>query len=349
MFRRRGKGGGAAVADRHDPRTTLDLTRVDLPDPFLGDPELRGAYRALTSGDWSALERFLSDSSRAWMLRPILSGDVVDLEAVTVDRWVEHGGSHRAKVFKASIVVRDALRAWFATVRPEGEGAVEPDGGLMVEAEERFLSQIESAEDLLYEVVAGRPTLADPWEMLLVTGRCRGLSLETLRDRFDGAHTRSTFHPGACREYLQSLSKKWGGSTTASLDFARWIEAEAPPLSPTREALPTVHIERGIFEFGIDDLAEYLHQPDVVRELSDGLTRLLDGLPGRAPTELLPALNAYVLALTVDSPETAQLMGDALERVGDRFTEWPWSLYGDDVAAVFHQIRTEQMRFAGRY
>ena len=60
-------------------------------------------------------------------------------------------------------------------------------------------------------------------------------------------------------------------------------------------------------------------------------------------------LNAYVLALSADNRMTVGLLTDALTRIDNRPTEWPWSIFSDDVAAVFAEVQADQLRLASRY
>ena len=99
--------------------------------------------------------------------------------------------------------------------------------GEMVVAD--YQETLKQAERDLYDIVRERPSLSDPWVFLLISGRGLGVRLEELRQRFDNAHSRHPFRPDACREYIEGLTEKWGGSQDATFDFARWVEQEAPP------------------------------------------------------------------------------------------------------------------------
>jgi hypothetical protein len=324
------------------PPTENHGPRPDRFDPFLGDDELRTAFRALVDGDWNRLERFLDVSPNSWMFGPTVTSPLLGLETVTFERWVEFKESPRARTYYASVKVRDAYtdRGW-STTEPGPAGS---------EAEaERFTKHLMAAEEILHEAVVDRPAMVDPWVTLLVSGRGLQLDLEQLRERFDNAHSRSPFRPDACREYMQSLAKKWNGSTIATFDFARWIEAESPPDSPARECLPMAHIEKGLLERGPANLASYLMDSDVVAELATGLLNFLEATPAPAPAEHLGVLNAYALALTVDSEATARLVNETFARIDGRPSEYPWSIYAEDIADVFSEIQADQLRFASRH
>ncbi|MEM7273203.1 MAG: hypothetical protein AAF547_09010 [Actinomycetota bacterium] len=324
-------------------KTALDERRADRLDPFLYDAELRNAYRFLVDGDWRRLERFLEESHLAWMFGDIILSDLVDLETVTFERWVDFKQTPRSRTYYASVQIRDAFRERAAIA------AASTDGTIPRHEHQRFINRLNAAEEILYEVVTDRPALADPWVQLLVSGRGLQVHLEELRERFENAHSRGPFRPDATRQYLMSLTKKWGGSNTATFDFARWIEEESDDASPAREALPIAHIERGVLEHGLTDLATYLMQPDVVAELANGLLRFLQATPNPAPTEALGVLNAYALAITPEGESTARLAIETFARIDNRPTLYPWTAYSDDVSEVFTAIQAEQLRFANRF
>ncbi len=309
----------------------MERPRLDRFDPFLGDTDLREAYCALVDGDWRQLEQFLAASPKSWMFGPIVTSPIVGLETVTFERWVAFRQSPRARVYYAAVLLRDA----FAT----GDRT----------ADERFVARLSAIEEILYEVISDRPAMADPWIVLLASGRGLQVDLDEIRERFDNAHSRTPFRPDACRQYLQSLTKKWGGSNIATLDFARWVEREAPETSAAREALPTAHIELGLHEGGTSNLLGYLGTPEVAAELAAGLLAFLQATPAPAPTDALGVLNAYGLATTVDSPSTAQLVTETFARIDNRPTEFPWSVFADDITDVFSEIQADQLRAASRY
>ena len=137
------------------------------------------------------------------------------------------------------------------------------DGQTLEGLQDRLLS----AEELLFEVVAERPAMTDPWVYLLMSGRGRGLKLPELRSRFDNAHSRSEFRADACHEYMQGLTAKWGGTQKVVFEFARWVENESPEDSPARECLPIAHIEQGLVHDGGNGFGSYLRQAHVSDEL----------------------------------------------------------------------------------
>ena len=329
--------------------------RTDRFDPFLGDAELRNAYRNLMDGDWRRLEAFLDSSPKAWMYSSAIISPIVGIEPITFARWAEVAGSPRARSFQAAVSIRDAFeaRATYET-KAADPSALEyaerlrlQDEGEAVVAE--YQETLKDAERELYDVVRERPSLSDPWVFLLISGRGLGVRLEELRQRFDNAHSRQPFRPDACREYLEGLTDKWGGSQDATFDFARWVEQEAPPDSAARLSLPVAHIEQGLLEAGGANLAPYLNEEAVLAELVTALESFLRATPSPAPTEALYALNAYALAVSADSPNTSYMMTEVFDRIGNRPTTYPWSLYKEQISDVFNEIEADQRRFASRY
>jgi len=335
--------------------------RLDRFDPFLTDVELRNSYRYLVDGDWRRLEAFLEDSPKAWLFTSIITSELVGIETVTFARWVEVMNSPRARSYEAGGLIRDA----YEMREMAKEQAVIPSAAVVPAARathhdpslarhmEMVLNDAQQllvqAERLLYDVVRSRPGLSEPWVFLLESGRGIGLRLEELRQRFDNAHSRDPFRPDACRQYLEGLLQKSGGSQEATFDFARWIEHEAPPDAPARMCLPVAHIEQGLFDYKGTNLAAYLNQEEVVAELVTSLESFLRATPSPAPTETLPALNAYALAVSADSPTTAHLVAEVFDRIGSRPTAYPWSLYKEGIPGVFGEIQSDQLRFSSRY
>ncbi len=324
------------------PATPVERPRVDRLDPFLGDRDLRTAYRALADGDWRRLEKFLDNSPNAWMFRSIATGETVGLELVTFERWAEFRGSPKSRVYLASARMRDAFTTRAA--------AMATNGGLLSDDEHlEFTGRLKEAEGLLREVVADRPAMAEPWIGLMISARGLGADLDEIRERYENAHSRAPFRPDGCKEYIESLTKKWGGSTIATFDFARWLEAEAQPSSPAREALPMAHIEKARYDNGLEEIADHLTKPEVVEELAEGLHNFLQAIPTQAPTESLGALNAYALALSVNDDLTARLVTETFARIDNRPTEYPWSIYAEDINHVFSEIQADQLRLASRF
>ena len=323
-------------------KSPIEQPRLDRLDPFLADDDLRSAYRALVDGDWPSLEAFLANNPKAWMFRSIVTGDVVGLEPVAFERWVEFQNSPRSRVFLASALLRDAYAS-------SADIAASNVGVATESEEEHFHQQLNIVEEILFEVVQARPAMADPWVVLLASGRGLGVELEELRKRFESAHSRESFRPDACHEYLQSLTKKWRGSNVATMDLAHWIQAESSPDSPARAVLPLAHIEKGVLEEGKDGLFGYLAKREVADELTEGVSNFVAAIPRDTPTEALGVLNAYALALNINDRVTARLMTDVLARIDNRPTNSPWSLLGEDINGVFSEVQADQLRLAGRH
>ncbi len=341
--------------NQHSKDGPVQSPRLDRFDPFLADVELRNAYRHLVDGDWRRLEAFLENSPKYWLYSTAITGQIVGIETITFSRWAETTNSPRAHSYHAAALIRDAHETRAAVETRVATAAFRAEHG-DIEAARRaeeaaadYQDSLKRAERHLYDVIRDRPGLSDPWVFLLISGRGLGVRLEELRQRFDNAHSRDPFRPDACREYLEGLTEKWGGSQDATFDFARWIEQEAPPDSPARMSLPIAHLEHGLLDGEGANLAAYLNEEAVVGELAGALESFLWATPSPAPTEVLPVLNAYALAVSADSPVTAHLVAEAFERIGNRPTAYPWSLYKEHIPEVFSEIQVDQLRFAGRY
>ncbi len=335
--------------------SVVPAPRLDRFDPFLGDVELRNGYRYLVDGDWRRLESFLDSSSKYWLFSSTVTSQLVGVETITFLRWMESTNSPRARCYHAAALIRDAYQVRAAVESRVADPVFRAEYGdaeVARHSEDAIADCHESlkqAERDLYDVIRHRPGLSDPWVFLLISGRGLGVRLEELRQRFDNAHSRDPFRPDACREYLEGLTEKWGGSQEATFDFARWIEQEAPADSPARMSLPVAHLEQGLLDGQGSKLAAYLNQESVVGELAGALESFLLATPPSGPTETLPVLNAYALAISADSSLTAHLMTEVFDRIAQRPTAYPWSLYKENIPEVFAEIQTDQRRFSAKH
>ena len=158
---------GSAADGQRPRRSTIDLSRPDRFDPFLADVELRSAYRAQVDGDITPLERFLEMSSKSWMFGPIITGDIVGLEPVAFERWVDFKCSPRSRVLYAQIQIRDAFAARRRDLDLRADGLVVPAGGqqgedeggmplavdgLLRQADELFVTRLSAAEEIVVRV-----------------------------------------------------------------------------------------------------------------------------------------------------------------------------------------------------
>jgi hypothetical protein len=308
-------------------------------DPFLGDDDLRAVYRALLAGRWDEfLERMEADAS-GWLASSIITSDDAAIETIVFRHLVDARPSAMALTLLAAAQARDAWE--LVAAHPALDTVPSP-------LRHRFESRMVEAESLLHEAVQIRTDLIEAWVHLLSTGRGLRQDPRELRTRFEHVHSRSPFRPDATRHYLLALGRRGAGNESAQLDFARWVEAEAPAAAPARMALPAAHLERGL----ADDPASstrYLARPDTVIEIAKALTAYLEATPAVAtPTELLP-LNTFALAMTVEGRSTAALATECFRRIDNRPTSYPWSLYQEDIAAVFSEVQRTQLRSAARH
>jgi hypothetical protein len=305
-------------------------------DPFLGDADLRRAYRSLLDGRWAELELALRGEAGGWLLRSILTSDDAAIETVVFRRLAEAASSGAALALLGGAQVRDA---WSLVA-----GAGGPVAG-----RDQLRVQLTEAEAVLEQAAMKELDLADPWVHLLSSGRGLRMGVIQLRDRFEQAQRLEPFRPDACREYLLGL-RRGGGNDPGLFDFARWVEEEAPPGSPAREVLPRAHLE---FATGLaprESLTTHLARPETRDELAAALSSFLEATPVPARPVDLATLNAYGLAMTISDAQTARLTRECFRRIGNRPTSYPWSLYpGEGIAAVFTEVQRVQLRSADRY
>ncbi len=326
--------------------------RLDRFDPFLGSVEMRTAYKSLVDGDWTKLEGYFGDSPMSWLFGYIATSRAVGIETVTFERWDEARKHPQARTMHAAAMIRDVFEE-MAEVEPSKRSANNSGSTRLSQIDSVRLADLQqrlkAAELMLFEVVTENPAKADPWVYLLISGRGLGIKLTELRSRFDNAHSRAEYRADACHEYLQGLTAKWGGSQKAAFEFARWVEEEAPADSPARECLPVAHIEEGLLQDGGDGFASYLTQAHVADELLGSAAKFLRSTPNQAEYHHLPTLNAYGLVLNAYSAPSARILTEVFDRIANRPTSYPWVLYKEEIIEVFHEIQSDQRRYASRY
>lgn len=330
------------------PKVTAEVgspseVRLQHFDPFLGDDEMRSAYRCLVEGSWSELELYVDTSPHAWMFNQAVTSEVAGIETITFERWVERSGHPMSHVLHAGAIIRDALEARSEAGIPHArfKGAETDPSDAVLPQTHRAL---QTAEAILYDVISSNPSLADPWVYLLQSGRATGEKLTTLRERFDNAHSRSPFRTDAVHHYLQALTKKWGGSQHSMFEFAHWVDKEAPFDAPSRGALPSAHLEQGLLADGPNGFDNYLSQSGVAAEISTSLLQFLRDSATPATLEQLWALNSFALATVPQDAASARLLMEAFTRIEDRPTLYPWTLYQEPIADVFGVVRADKLR-----
>lgn len=312
-------------------------------DPFLDDAYLREIYQLLQSGEWVDFGEALEHHEDPWVAKSILTSNDAAIETVVFQRFHEAMPSAGSLSLLGGAQVRDAWNIL---------DTIDPD---MAEAEfaridARFQESLATAEETLQQAVILRPALADPWIHLLNSGRGLGIDLQELRTRFENAHSRMPFRPDACHQYLLGLSSRGGGADGAMFDLARWLQAEAPTYSSARMALPMAHLEYGLSDSSNLTLTEHLSLEETVDELTPALAAFLLATPSEAESSQLLVLNAFGLAMTVNSEETARLTRECFRRIDNRPTSYPWSLYEDEeIVDVFNEVQRTQLRAAERF
>ena len=308
-------------------------------DPFFDDDGLRRIYRALQSGKWDEFLSLLDAGRTSWLARSLLTAEDAAVETVVFRRLVEARPTAQTLTLLGAAQARDA---WALVAGYVSLEVVPPELRNELEA------QMVEAEVVLDEALSVRPAMIEPWIHLLSTGRGLRLDLRELRSRFERVHTREPFRPDAVLEYLLGLSYRGGGDDAAMFDFANWVNLEAPHDSPAQIVLPSAHIEYGLGS-SPRSLTDHLSLPDTSGDVAKALARYLRAIPVDAPPWHLPCLNAFALAITVESEETASLAKECFRRIDNRLSSYPWSLYEEDIAAVFVEVQRAQLRSAARF
>ncbi|MEM7341691.1 MAG: hypothetical protein AAF467_23790 [Actinomycetota bacterium] len=308
-------------------------------DPFLGDSGLRQCYHLLHQGAWAEFDAALDGAPDSWLHPFLLLSEDASIETVVFERYADARPSPRSLTYLGGARIRDGYER-LATL---GRDATVSD-------RQAFEQQLTAAEALLVDASREKLTAADPWILLLFSGRGLKLDLDTLRDRFENAHSRSPFRADACFHYLLGLGSRSGGSDVAMFDFARWVADEDEPSSPAMFCLPVAHLERGLGPETPHSLTEYLAEPEPVEELTAGLRDYLWETQSEATSPDLLTLNAYALAVTVVDVESARLVRECFRRIDNRPTAYPWIIDEDNnVATVFADIQRAQLRAASRF
>ncbi|MCP3935771.1 MAG: hypothetical protein GY708_10410 [Actinomycetia bacterium] len=309
-------------------------------DLCLGDEKIRSAYDRAVAGGWEHLDDLFDSREDAWLVGQIFADELSEVLVSTMADWAEAAPSSTSVSMMGLTQVRDAWRyRGFAS-----DSEIDP------EVQEQFVTRLELADASLTVARNLDTTAAAPWAAKIVTARDLGKGLKQLHECFDNAHAAEPFRPDACAAMLQATSAKWGGSDEFMFDFARWIEREAPPDAPAREALPMAHLEKAI---GSNDNgvkpSSYFVDSAVNHEVADAATSFLDAIGDKAEAMHLGALNTYLVALFPLSRATTALVERIISAIAGRPTPMPWRYYGDDISEGYRVVRKERREIASRF
>lgn len=304
----------------------------------MGDADIRAALTMAANRHWGDLGALLEASPDRWLITQVLVGP----EGMPVDLFEEWARADLDGPGVGLLAMASVNHSWRR--RLVTDGTVPMSDG-------EFRDSIENAEVLLLSAADREPDSPEPWVYLLAAARALGNGRQVLRDRYEQAHERHPFHPGACNQFLLGEAGLWanrGESPQAMYTFVAWVDEHAPPSSPARLVVPRLHLEMGYRSAGSESATEYLRRADVARVLADGLGRYLGAIGGMAETRHLPVLNHYALTLTPTDRESAELVDECFQCIGERVTAAPWNLFGD-VRDRFDQVRTHRLADASAY
>ena len=288
-------------------------------DPYFGDAETRAACESLENGSWEQADALLNERNNdSWTFGKITSAASVE----TAQAWAADNATGRSLTVLGAAEI-DA--AW--EVRGNGPGS-----SVGVFGAASFHQILGQAEETLRKAIELDDDLATPWGYLMSVGMGLGKPVEERRSYFDEAHRRDPFHSAAVSSATQALAAKWGGSSEELLEFARWVDSEAPEGHPARMALPCVYHENA-FQAGFAVKAEggnflvgyssYLDDD----ELLESLTRLLNATPEIAPPSLVSALNYHFYVALPGQPGAEAIHMQLLKALDNRNTDYPWGSF----------------------
>jgi len=255
-------------------------------------------------------------------------------------KWVTESPTSRSVTRLGAAYTRDA---WALRGRKIAEHVDE-------NAWEGFFGGLQQAEATLQHAATLNPSDAEPWVAMLKTARGLQMSNDDVHDRFQQAHSRQPFHPGACRQLLQTLCAKWVGTHEEMFAFARWVHEHAPADSAARDALSVAHFEFVLAE-GLKP-SEYFTRAEVQAELvgaAQAYLAALGALGDRAPAHHVAPLNWILLALQPMSKEAAETVLEVIAKIDGRPSAAPWDYYGGNRVARFTRTVAERRADVARF
>ncbi len=308
-------------------------------DFCLGDPDLRSGYDRLLTGDVAGFDAFCERREDDWLVITALLDDESNITTAHLGAWATAHPHGRSIGWLGRAEVKEA---WAIRGTTYAEHVADEAWG-------PFHQGLQTAEATFGEAARVNPGSADPWIGLITAGLGLGRDLNVVLGHFNAAQARAPFRPDACHAALQALCDKWLGSHEEMFDFARWIDAEAPPASAARSVLPLAHLEYAQREASeTRTLSWYLSKPDVSKELRIAARRFLDASPAIAEIQHLSTLNHYAMMLTPVDVETARLVEECIRRIAGRPTGGPWNRFGNP-AQQYKSITNKVLRRAATF
>lgn len=282
-------------------------------DPLEGNATAHAWERRLREGQWREFGAFLREQSdieeRDYYLSTL--SQAIRGWPAWVDRWVEEQpGDVNARLFRAW---RYKDYAWEAR---GGGGANTVQRG----AWDLFFSRLEAADADLALAADLAPDDAGPWALMVTTARGRQLGIPELRRRFAEADQRSPLHTLACRNVLQGVAAKWGGSHELMFELARGMSSRAPMGSPIHALIPTTHLEFWLQEQN----NAYWQSPLVRQEIVEAGRKALSQ-PIQTPY-LISTRNAFACCYWLLNEPA--LLAAQIQEINGIITRSPWHYFG---------------------
>lgn len=259
-------------------------------------PAVRDLLLAVPEGEWEPLLRGLGDGEgvREWL------AEVIEKEPEPALALLVSASCHIHWAWEART---DTLATYVSA-----------------EQFRLFHERLRIAEEQLYEVAEREPAWAEPWHLLLITGRGLEVGPTPAYERFEAVVRRQPEHLGAHLQYLQQVAAKWGGSEEEMHHFAWTAMTGARPGSPLGVLVAVAHIESMLDRGGRP--SHYFGQPTVRRALREAADRSVCHPDHRRGPDWAFEYNAFamVFALGGETRAARQLF----RALGGRVTESPW-------------------------
>lgn len=311
-----------------DTTTTAAVPATAHPvDVFFGDERLAQAHASLLQGNWGEAEALMHERGGCSRSMRVLSGADVPME--TIELWHEATPTART-----TAILANALLQYSRAITEDQDVA----RGAAIRS-----------EALLQKSIQLDPTSPEPWALLIETGIVLGLDRIGTKKLFDQAHLRAPFHAAAVRARVHADAPQAGGSTIGLREFSRWLVNEAPAQSPALGAVVEAQFAIAL------DLAEaeglspmrLMNSTDNIRQAQDALEKLLDGIDGRAPIDLVEPLNRLLFWVSPTNPRSADLNRRGFAALDDRVSAEPWGTVGPNQGqpvAAFQKTRLHRLR-----
>lgn len=285
---------------------------------------------ALPAGDWAAIQDAFRQASSNYERHRMV--DAAARLNGSEHRLAEITGRDPGDVLASTML---AARCVWVGWEARGTGTastVRADGWRV------FRAQLMRAEQLLIEVCAREPGLAQAWLTRLNTARGLQLGIAESRRRYDRLIRHSPLDLIGQRTLLQDLVPKWGGDWERAHAFAWACLNESPAGAPNAAVLADFYLERWVDADG--STATVFGDPRTRQELWQAgdrsvLNPAFAEPPGR---EAALSVFALVFSLMEDWPRAKH----CFVRLGPYADEWGWDYYQDPVK-MFTRTRDQAM------